>query len=233
MTTQTAAGITFHNLTGTIEVDLASGLLIGGPEAGLEAQGIDKTFIRSPSNGLPYVPGSSLKGKVRSLLERHQRKVPPDGSPHGCEDLNCTLCKLFGSAPIFVQGKRRIPSVPQRGPTRVLFRDAPFSQESRNALNSAVERGERYYEVKVETAIDRNTHTAADATLHTFERVPSGAKFDLLITLRGLSGDDVAALKAEVERGLKALENDYLGSSGSRGYGKVKVHLKGWEQVIL
>ncbi|MFH1140678.1 MAG: type III-A CRISPR-associated RAMP protein Csm3 [Chloroflexota bacterium] len=224
MTTQSTAGIAFHNLTGTIEV--ASGLLIGGPEAGLEAGGIDKTFIRNPADGMPYVPGSSLKGKVRSLLERRSNKVPPTGRPHSCTEVTCEICLLFGAGDVHDRP-------PGRGPSRLLFRDAPFAEESRKALSDAIERGDRYFEVKTETAMNRNSGTVADGTLHTFERVPQGAKFDLLITLRALAGDNVAALKAEVERGLKALENDYLGGSGSRGYGKVKIHIKGWEQAAL
>lgn len=224
MTTQATGGITFHNLTGIMEV--MSGLLIGGPEASLEAGGIDKTFIRNPADGLPYVPGSSLKGKVRSLLEVSKRKVPPPGTPHSCQDVACEICRLFGAGQVRdnVQG---------RGPTRLLFRDAPLSQVSQLALNDAIERGQRYYEIKTETMMNRNTGTVAGGTLHTFERVPQGAKFDLLITLRALTGDDVPALKAEVERGLKALENDYLGGSGSRGYGKIRILDLSWQQVAL
>lgn len=221
--TQSTGGITFHNLTGTIEV--ISGLLIGGPGSGLEAGGIDKTFIRNPADGMPYVPGSSLKGKVRSLLERQKSKLT-GGSPHSCKEVSCEICRLFGAGDVKDQ-------VPGRGPSRLLFRDARFSDESRRTLNETIVRGDRYFEVKMETRINRDTGTAAGGTLHTFERIPPGAKFDLLITLRALAGDNVDALKGEVERGLKAMENDYLGGSGSRGYGKIAIHLKGWEQAKL
>lgn len=230
MTTQPAGTLVFHIGSGQLEV--LSGLLIGGPEAGLEAGGVDKTFIRNPSDGAPYIPGSSLKGKIRSLIEK-QTNRPPRAvgrerrgfGAHSCQDLACPVCRLFGAGDV-----RDL--VPERGPTRLLFRDAPFSDESRKAYQAALNESRRYFEVKTETGIDRKTSAALGGSLHTFERVPPGAKFDLQITLRELPGDDdVQALKNIVERGLKALEEDYLGSSGSRGYGKVKRLNWTWNQV--
>ncbi len=221
MTTQTQqSGLVFHNLLAELEV--VSGLLIGGPETGLEAGGIDKTFIRNPVDGLPYVPGSSLKGKVRSLVERDKNKVAPSGKAHSCKDPPCEICRLFGAGDV-----RDI--LPERGPSRLLFRDAPFSEPSKKAYEEALAHGGRYYETKTETAIDRNKGAAFGGSLHTVERVPPSAKFDVLITLRAFRGDNVAALKAELERGLRALENDYLGSSGSRGYGKVRFLNQRWD----
>lgn len=223
MTTSTTPGIAFHTLKGQLEA--TTGLLIGGPEAGLEVGGVDKTFIRDPE-GYPYIPGSSLKGKVRSLMERHLNKVSPNGSAHSCQDRACEICRLFGA------GNVR-DHLAERGPTRLLFRDAPFSEESKKAYLDAIGRGERYYETKTETMINRRTGAAFGGSLHTFERVPPGARFDLAVTMRALDGDNVEAMKRQVESGLNALENDYLGSSGSRGYGKIKVHLTGWEQAQL
>ncbi|MDP2952257.1 MAG: type III-A CRISPR-associated RAMP protein Csm3 [Chloroflexota bacterium] len=150
----------------------------------------------------------------------------PQGSPHSCSDANCEICRLFGA------GNVR-DHIPDRGPTRLLFRDAPFSEESRKVYEEAMSRGDRYFETKTETQINRDTGAAFGGSLRTFERIPPGAKFDLLITLRALAGDNVPALKAKVERGLKALENDYLGGSGSRGYGKVRLLDWKWEQVSL
>jgi CRISPR-associated protein Csm3 len=223
MTTGTTPGIAFHTLRGQLEA--LTGLLIGGPEAGLEVGGVDKTFIRD-LEGYPYIPGSSLKGKVRSLLERRLNKVSPGGSAHSCNDRACDICRLFGAGDVS-------DHMPERGPTRLLFRDAHFSEESKRAYLDAIGRGERYYETKTETMIDRRTGAAFKGSLHTFERVPPGARFELSITLRAIENDPVDAMKQQVEAGLHVLENDYLGSSGSRGYGKVKVHITGWEQAQL
>lgn len=222
-TARTTPGIVFHNLTGRIEV--ITGLLIGGPEAGLEVGGVDKTFIRTHA-GYPYIPGSSLKGKIRSILERYQNKLAPNGAAHSCNDVQCDICRLFGA------GNVR-DHLPQRGPTRLLFRDAAFSDVSTRESIEVIDRGERYYETKTETMINRRTGAAFGGSLHTFERVPSGAIFDFTITLRALEGDDVPAIQQVVEAGLRGLENDYLGSSGSRGYGRVRVRLDGWQRVDL
>jgi CRISPR-associated protein Csm3 len=222
-TTHATPGIIFHNLEGQLEV--ITGLLIGGSESGLEVGGVDKTFIHT-REGYPYIPGSSLKGKIRSILERHQNKLSPNGAAHSCEDAQCDICQLFGA------GNVR-DHLPERGPTRLLFRDAAFSDISRREFIEAMDKGERYYETKTETAINRRTGAAFGGSLHTFERVPPGAVFDFRITLRALQGDDVAAMQRVVEAGLRGLENDYLGSSGSRGYGRVKVTVSAWQQAEL
>ena len=45
-----------------------SGIMIGGNNTAFEIGGTDKQVVRNPINKMPYVPGSSLKGKMRSLL---------------------------------------------------------------------------------------------------------------------------------------------------------------------
>ena len=212
MTSSTTSGINFHNLRGQIEV--ITGLLIGGSEGGLAVGGIDNTFIRD-LHGFPYIPGSSLKGKIRSLLERSLGKLSQDGRPHSCQETGCVICRLFGA------GQTR-DQLPVRGPTRLLFRDAPFSEASMQEYRESIERGDRYYETKTETAMNRMTGA-----------VQPGARFDLTITLRAMEGDDVQGMMGQVESGLRGLENDYLGGSGSRGYGHVKIHIDSWQQAEL
>jgi len=117
------------------------------------------------------------------------------------------------------------------GPTRILVRDAFFSEESKEDLKKAQQEGRPYFELKTENLIDRGTGKAVSP--RTFERVPRGAKFDFEIVLRiyEIDGrrDNANELKDFVTRGLRLIENSYLGSSGSRGYGKVKFHEGDWE----
>jgi CRISPR-associated protein Csm3 len=83
-----------------------------------------------------------------------------------------------------------------------------------------------YSEVKVEVALDGIT---AASNPRQMERVPPGAIFEseLLFTVYG---SEDATIDPEMEKkrlrevfaAMRMLEDDYLGSSGTRGYGKVK-----------
>ena len=50
------------------KIKVLTGLHIGGPTTGLNIGGVDNIVIKD-AKGKPYIPGSSLKGKMRSLLE--------------------------------------------------------------------------------------------------------------------------------------------------------------------
>lgn len=47
-----------------------TGLHIGGGNENLDIGGLDKPVIRDPLTKYPYLPGSSIKGKLRATLER-------------------------------------------------------------------------------------------------------------------------------------------------------------------
>ena len=191
-------------ISGTIEC--LTGLRIGGTKDDIEIGGMDNPIIRHLRTRLPYIPGSSLKGKMRSSLEYAYGKVGVGGQPCGCALPTCPVCRLFG------------PHKNTRhtlGPTRILVRDAMMNV-------SADEDPERWIEVKSENWIDRSTGVAGNGGLRQNERVVSGAKFEFDISLRVFEEDDEAALLKLVREALTLIEQDYLGASGSRGYGKVK-----------
>src|SRR5437762_2335889 len=73
-----------------------SGMRIGGSKEDVEIGGMDNPIIRHPLTKQPYVPGSSLKGKLRSLSEYRSGEIPPDGQPHGCTRDGCLICQVFG-----------------------------------------------------------------------------------------------------------------------------------------
>lgn len=175
--------------------------------------GKDSEVIKDPLTGEPYLPGSSLKGKMRSSLERRLGKVNERNPkwPCGCGRRDCVVCTLFGA---------HMNMAPQCGPTRLIVRDAPMTPAFRQMVaDRPTERGS-YLETKAENIIDRTTGMADKPRF--FERVPAGASFELDIELQVFESDDEAKLVANVEEALRLVEKTYLGSSGSRGYGKVR-----------
>lgn len=199
-------------ITGILKCE--TGLHIGGEREELEVGGVDLPVIKHPVTKEPYIPGSSLKGKMRSELEKKYGKVQPNGEPCGCGNKDCFVCRLFGPH------KNTDHNL---GPTRVLVRDSFFTSQTRNEFERIVkEKGMEYLEKKTENIIDRRTGRA----LHprTQERVPAGAEFNIEIILQIFEGDDEQLLLDKVKEGLKLIQASYLGGSGSRGYGKVKFY---------
>ena len=83
-------------ITGKIKV--VTGLHIGAGNDKVEIGGMDNPIIRNPLTQEPYIPGSSIKGKMRSLLEWHLNKLGTDGKPCSCGNADCKICRVFGSA---------------------------------------------------------------------------------------------------------------------------------------
>ena len=189
-----------------------SGLRVGGTEAAMSIGGAENPIIRD-FWGNPYIPGSSLKGKLRSMLEYKLGKSK-EGKPCGCGDINCLVCRVFGP---------HMNPNHSLGPSRIIVRDAPMSKETIDQVGALIKEGKEFSETKTETMIDRRTGKAADRSLRTQERLPAGAKFDLNISLRIFEGDNEKQLIDFVKEGLSLLEKDYLGGSGTRGYGWVKI----------
>ena len=224
------ASIQLHGkifLQGTIKA--LTGLHIGGNSGELDIGGIDNPIIRNVFNRQPYIPGSSLRGKIRGLLDRHfenplEKRVGRDVRVHECEtpvDYNgCPVCQVFGVAPIRqLRGKTM--------PTRLIVRDTFLTPESLASLDRA-DTDTDFTEIKTEVAIDRITSAA---TPRQQERVPAGAIFGpiqivhSLYTLHGSDHDnqlqDELAYFDTVLKGMELLEDDYLGGSGSRGSGQI------------
>ena len=191
-----------------------TGLRVGGSREDIEIGGLDNPIIRDPVTKLPYIPGSSLKGKLRSLLEYKEGKVTPSGEPHGCRENGCLICKVFGPHKVVDHAF---------GPSRIIVRDALLTEESKKELEEKLEAGSLYTELKQEVSIDRKTGTASKPGPRTMERVPAGAKFALHIVLRTFEGDNKDELVKFVKEGVGLLQQDYLGGSGTRGYGWVEI----------
>jgi CRISPR-associated protein Csm3 len=196
-------------LKGTLE--LVTGLHIGSGNDDVHIGGVDSSVIKT-AEGDPYIPGSSLKGKIRSLLELAEGSVSSNGGPSSRATFSKSMIPvLFGD-------------LSKEGLTRVLFRDAMLSKASKNKLAEA---SILATEEKAENSINRINGTATNP--RNIERVIPGMQFDLEIVVRLLDGDDEKGFRRIISNGLALLEKDALGGSGSRGYGKVKFRDMTWD----
>lgn len=109
------------------------------------------------------------------------------------------------------------------GPTRIIVRDAFLSDKSMKDWEAARKEGIDFTETKTETAIDRKTGMAARGSLRTQERVEAGTEFALNISLRVFEDDDEPRMKEIINEGIDLINKDYLGGSGTRGYGWVEI----------
>ncbi len=207
-------------IKGTIE--LVSGLHIGSGDMEMHIGGTDNPVIKHPHTDEPFIPGSSIKGKVRSLLELTSGAMGGTrGEPLSLKNLSSAqgagkdrcldIVKIFGSSGD--DGEQRIED--KIGPTRVSFADCMLDPEWKKA---AEDKRLQLFEVKSENAINRISGTAQNPRFT--ERVPAGTKFAFSVTLKVFEGDD--NLPDLLLEGLGLLELDYLGGSGSRGYGRVR-----------
>lgn len=223
------------------KIEVLTGLHIGASNSNFEIGGVDNPVIKDVL-GRPYIPGSSLKGKLRSLLEtiegylkndklvyifekdKKEKEAETDEKGqeiriHMCDEKDCAVCNIFGrnhgSHKSVADGKKRRFDR-NITPTRIIVRDSylledSITQEMHNNLDL------EWTEVKFENSLDRIT---SFANPRQNERVPRGAKFSSEIILN-VFNDEQNKYLMKVLQSMKLLEDDYLGGSGSRGYGKV------------
>jgi CRISPR-associated protein Csm3 len=213
-----------------LEADLRceTGLHIGAGKGSLEIGGADNPVVKD-AFGRPYVPGSSLRGKLRSLLEQASGLAVPselvflskrkgqEVRIHQSDRPDDEICLLFGRSPGRVE---RVDGEVMDGaaatPARLAVYDAPLDMTSiTDSMRENLD--DELTEVKSENAIDRIT---AQANPRTLERVPAGARFRVRMVLDILCEEDKALLPRLAE-GLRLLEDDSLGGGGSRGSGRV------------
>lgn len=199
----------------TASLKLLTGLHIGAGDGMMHIGGVDNPVIRHPVTEAPYIPGSSLKGKIRSLLEWRSGAVQED--PLGWKERDkpgvLPILQLFG-----LGGSEKLDAeeAEKIGPTRLSFWDCPLQEEWTKKMRSD---NLPLTEVKSENSINRISGTAQNP--RQTERVPAGAVFDFRLSFKQLDGDTADLLQTALA-GLKLLEMDSLGGSGSRGYGKIK-----------
>jgi len=210
------------------EIHCQTGLHIGAGKGSLEIGGADNPVVKD-AFGIPYIPGSSLRGRLRALLEQTMglavagelvylsKRKGQEVRIHQSDRVDDEICILFGRNPGRVD---KVTGDALEGatatPARLTVYDAPLLVESitpqmRENLDDELT------EVKSENAVDRVTSQANPRTL---ERVPAGARFKFRMVLDILCEED-KPLVARVAEGLRLLEDDALGGGGSRGNGRV------------
>lgn len=182
-----------------------TGLHIGGSKTSLDIGGIDLNVIKTAS-GMPFIPGSSLKGKLRTLLAREQgsESISADQEP---------LPTLFGDPGDKIgRGK----------PARLIVRDAFLDEQDfgKKRENEFADLEMTYTESKWENTINRRTGTAEHP--RQLERVPAGATFNFEIVYNAFNDGNQASHLAAMKKALLLLQDDYLGGQGSRGYGRIE-----------
>lgn len=189
-------------------IRLKSPLHIGTGERDIE-KGEPTPIIKSKSTGLPYLPGSSLKGKMRHLFEIRvgRQETDPRDVGSSCWCGKCQICLLFGS------GNTKTTYEP----SRLIFRDCHLTDASAEIVEKIGT------ENKPGVRIDRNTGKAAGGALFPMERLPEGAEFNLEISVRVFENDDKSAILKWLEGGFLLLESDALGGGGTRGSGWIEI----------
>ena len=239
------AGGYFRYLFGNIilkgSILCKTGLHIGGSSDTIEIGGIDSFVVRNPLTREPYIPGSSMKGKLRSIVEKIVTKAgkPLFAERHGggkdekvwrheCDDFadaaECPLCRIFGAT-----GNTQKKSENENYPAAVNLRDCPLLDPDK--LKD--EDGVVIFEAKMENALDRLTSAAHPRCI---ERVPAGAVFDFEMIYRveayGNKNNGSAPVFSDTVRvqedlsnlfsAMGILEYDGLGGNISRGYGGIR-----------
>lgn len=185
-------------ISGNIEV--LTGMHIGGGNEFSAIGAIDSPVIKDPLSMRPIIPGSSLKGKIRTLLARSMNSNP--NAKHSDDDTK--IKRLFGS---------------QEEISRLIFRDLKLSNADELIGMGAVSPTE----VKFENTINR---ISGEAMPRQIERSISGSIYPLEIVYQvSVNDSDYKELLEDILtlcNGMRLLQYDYLGGHGTRGYGKIK-----------
>ncbi len=198
-------------ITGKIVCE--TGMHIGGSNEAIEIGGSDNVIIRDSVSDLPFIPGSSIKGKLRTLLELNDKEsaksvIDNKGGPSKYGKASV----LFGTSSN--EGDSTSTKIQI---SRVIIRDS-FPTEDTLDLWKESDEVIRGSEIKYENTINRITSAA---TPRNIERIPKGSSFDLEIIV-SLYDEDNKEIISTLLESMKLLEDNYLGGSGTRGFGNIK-----------
>lgn len=204
------------------KITLLSGLFIGGSFSPMSIGSPDNTVVRDPISGKPYIPGSSLKGKMRSLIEQSDGTLGNTSMDN--VKFGPSLNPEHRSAQLFGLADKK-----EARPSRLIVRDGKIQQEDHFFENTDLP----FTETKTEVVLDRISSAAVPRQI---ERVPAGAEFSLQLVLNVFEGQangvaDVAKDYLQtIWQALQMLQDDYLGGNGSRGSGQIDISI---DQVRL
>lgn len=199
-----------------IDLKLISGMHIRGSDDTFDIGGADAQVIKNPLTDEPYIPGSSLKGKLRSLLEyKYGSPVQEKGDfglNYAFTEDNSKVCAM-----LFEPYELAEPKL-----TRGIFRDLTLTKETKEELKIALGDG-IFTEIKAENKIHRFKGKAN--TPRFIERVPAGSRFEGEIDVLEFDGDPYEKIEGFLKEAIALLNSNFIGGSGSRGYGQVSVEM--------
>ena len=198
-----------------------SGLHIGAKESGSKIGGCDNPVIRNPLNGQPYIPGSSVKGKMRISLEELLDKGS-HGNPCGCGNHDCIICQLFGA---------HMNQSSRAGKPRLSIVDMDLNEDFVDDLTASGKSLADIIEIKAATMIDRINGTAAKNSLRNEERIAPGTKFNVRLLVKIYEGDNEEQIFDNIKLGIRLIEEQGLGSKTSSGSGRVEFDID-WSHMI-
>ena len=193
---------------------LNSDLHIGGNTDETKVGGRDNPVIVNKLTGEPYIPGSSIKGVMRSIEESRPNYASKlmNGKPCGCGKPDCMVCKLFGA---------HMNTKANSGMSRLKVHNMYINEEFKEQLIKSGETMAALIDVKTSTMINRQTGMAENKSLRNMEIVPAGAVFDCKFTLKILDTDNEDQLKKELRFILDRIELEGIGSKTTSGNGQV------------
>ncbi len=216
-----------------------TGLRVGGSKEEFDIGGTDNPVMKVPveipdyygenkpvPKGAPYIPGSSIKGKMRSLLEwvygrvevmygRANGDIEKAGKPCDCGE--CEVCIVFGTGDAKTYERLAKEGKEQPGPPRAKFFDLYPTEKTLEKLEDTLGKG-IFTEIKTENQINRITSRANPRKV---ERVPAGAEFEGRIIFDCFKEKDRELLDL-IFNGMRKLEDNFLGGYGSRGSGRIE-----------
>lgn len=205
-----------------IKLELLSGLYIGGNDNGFDIGGADTDVIRNPLTKEPYIPGSSLKGKLKVLLKYNLKDTNIDTNKKDIVFKNSSITNIFETLEDESNNDVKI--------SRAIFRDLTLTKDSKETLERIL--GVNCYtEIKAENKV--NAISGKSDSPRFIERVPAGAIFEGEIVLNIFDGDDKKLMMDTIKKSLRLLEMNYLGGNGTRGYGRVKAEFDDFEKVEI
>ena len=184
------------------KLTLLTGMHIGASNDFAPIGAVDSVVVRDPISLKPIIPGSSLKGKMRTLLAKaNSNKSFLNDISEDSEEIK----RLFGSSDPFIS-------------SRLQFCDLFMTDETKNRLENKTDL--YLTEIKFENTINR---ISAVANPRQLERVPAGSEFNFSLIYNLENLDEVQTDFKNISNAIKLLQMDYIGGSGTRGYGKVKI----------
>lgn len=207
-----------------------TGLHIGGSKAVLDIGGVDLNVIKTV-RGVPFIPGSSLKGKLRSIMAREEGSLAVKKEPNMPDDMKVDseiINTMFGKGAEKESEGTQSQKVPEKSQlTRLIVRDAMLDTTHFRKYFFDIEPDDKdfeddlisYTEIKTENTINRITGTAQHP--RQLERVPAGAEFNFEIIYNVFNEEEKVEHLNALMQAMRMLQDDYLGGSGSRGYGQI------------